>query len=93
MTKAAARQEMRDAITYYEGRGLCWVSVVTYIGITALFGGWRELVDGLRSHRCDPRRPRVALAAALEPEAGDAAHLESHRTEETIKHEEQKTDN
>lgn len=48
MTDAEARDEIRAAIAWYDARGLCWLSVVTFIGIRALFGGWSELVRSLR---------------------------------------------
>jgi hypothetical protein len=43
-----AREEIRDAIEYYDRRGWDWVSVVTYIGIRHMFGSWSELVAELR---------------------------------------------
>jgi hypothetical protein len=49
MTAAEARDEIRDAINWYDAKGKCWLSVVTFIGIKALFGGWWELVRSLRS--------------------------------------------
>ncbi len=48
MTSAKAREEILAAITFYEERGTCWISVVTYLGINHLFGSWSELVGNLR---------------------------------------------
>jgi hypothetical protein len=48
MTDANARDEIRAAIEWYDARGKCWLSVVTWIGIRALFGSWRELTDSVR---------------------------------------------
>lgn len=42
------REEIKAAIAYYEEHGKCWLSVVTFIGIKALFGGWFELTNDLR---------------------------------------------
>ncbi len=57
MTDVEARDEIRDAIAYYDARGLCWLSVVTFIGIKALFGGWLELLDSIRPRSAGrPRR-------------------------------------
>ena len=44
-----AMEEIRDAIRFYDERGSDWVSVVTFIGITHLFGGWEKLVASLRT--------------------------------------------
>lgn len=48
MTDSEARDEIKAAIEYYESRGLCWISVVTYLAIRATFGGWLELLDSIR---------------------------------------------
>lgn len=48
MTDAEARDEIRAAIEWYDGKGKCWLSVVTFIGIRALFGGFHELVRSVR---------------------------------------------
>lgn len=48
MTNVEAREEIRNAIAFYDGRGSCWVSAVTFIGIKALFGGWLELTKALQ---------------------------------------------
>lgn len=52
-----AREEIRAAIIYYDERGLCWLSVVTFIGIKALFGSFSELLRSAR--RPWPTRKRV----------------------------------
>lgn len=49
MNDAEAREEIRAAIVYYDEHGWCWLSVVTFIGIRALFGGWHELIKSLRA--------------------------------------------
>jgi hypothetical protein len=43
-----ALEEMREAIDHYDRCGYDWTSVVTYIGIKHLFGGWQELQRGIR---------------------------------------------
>lgn len=48
MTAEEARDEIKAAIEWYEARGLCWLSVVTFLGIRWCFGGFYELVDQLR---------------------------------------------
>jgi hypothetical protein len=48
VTDAEARGEIRAAIEWYDAQGKCWLSVVTFIGIRALFGGWLELVRQVR---------------------------------------------
>lgn len=48
MANEEAKAEILSAIEWYDARGLCWLSVVTYIGIKALFGSWYELVASVR---------------------------------------------
>lgn len=43
MTNAEIREEIKAAIAWYEERGKCWLSVVTFIGFRALFGTWAEV--------------------------------------------------
>jgi hypothetical protein len=44
-----AESEIIAAIDWYTRRGKSWISVVTYIGICHLFGGWSELCRQLRA--------------------------------------------
>ena len=47
--RTAAQMEIMNAIAFYEDRGSDWLSVVTFLGIKHLFGGWHELTRGLTS--------------------------------------------
>ncbi len=51
------REDMLAAIEFYSKRGHCWISVVTYLGICHMFGGWGDLLDGLRPQK-KAGRPR-----------------------------------
>jgi hypothetical protein len=42
-----AMREIREAIKWYDERKQSWLSVVTFIGIRALFGGWFELLHSI----------------------------------------------
>lgn len=54
----AAQQEIMDAIAFYDERKWNWVSVVTFIGIKHLFGGWLELERLLRPNRTFGRKAK-----------------------------------
>lgn len=52
MTADECRQDIKDCIAFYEARGSCWVSAVTYIGICYLWGGsWMDLERCFRPYR------------------------------------------
>lgn len=48
MTDEEARAEIRAAIEYFDERGRCWLSVVTFIGICWAFGSWTEFIASVR---------------------------------------------
>ncbi len=57
MTAKECREEMLAAIDWYQARGDCWISIVTYIGICYLFGSWANLGNHYRPERA-AGRPR-----------------------------------
>lgn len=48
MSDEEARAEIRAAIDWYDERGRCWLSAVTFIGICWAFGSWSEFVASVR---------------------------------------------